>query len=823
MTSTMPAIDPAVPQHVLDLAAAQVVSDQAVTKTALRHERREAEHLVVALASHGRLGLHDVVALAAQVGRGEKPTSDALAPLSPAGVSALAFLTIGRALDDESVQRTADLFSLARTLARRDGVPTEHPWLDLQVHLAAGRLDAVRSGLLTDPRVDGWIRWAAEADLANPFADPTPEGLGAWYAVFDRPFVERGIDPVRIADSSRPFETLTTAADGGSAGSVDGPLVSIVVPVYATGTEVLTAVRSLLRQTWRNLEIIVVDDASPAEHRHVFNEVLDLDDRVEVIRMPVNGGAYRARNAGIARATGEVVGIQDADDWSHPERIARQMAVMAADPALVATLSRAVRLHSDLLVTKVGSLPFERNLPSLLFRREEVLGRLGEFDDVRKAADTEFVERIAATFGPGAVRTLEEPLALYQLTHGSLSREDFRIGWHRHTRVSYHGGYRHWHRSILAGVSSPHLERRDERPFPAPPEIEGVPYPSTTPDVVVLADVRSTALVTGDHAAELTALSAAGLAVGLARAEPMRLGAVNRAYPSEAVAAAVAAGHASWAPLVAELTPELLLVRDPDLLAFPPPPETVGTRPARVVVVADRLPSPEGRRRISYDPVSIEAVVRELFGRPTEWWPATADVAAALRTAGATGHLHDPTLPDVVTTTRTPHRPHPGAPVLGVPDFSRFLAERVSRHDLASIPTDGSYDVRLLDHAARTHDDGRLSFTLADVTPVELYDQCDIVIGLPPAVGGVDLRYPLLQAMGRGCVVVAHPTYHPVLGDAALYYGERTVVQVVDDLWDDPAAYAAQQQRGLMFCQDALSAEAFATAVARIRSTDPAL
>lgn len=796
-----------------DLAGSGVVSPLAVVKTALRHDYADIEPLIAQMASGGARSAADIMALAAEAGTGRKLDRRILNGLSATAVSALAFWTIGR--DPAAVEQAADLFALARRAGS-----TEHVDLDVQVNLAAGRLATSRR-LLDLPGLDPWIAWSARADLVNPFAGPTPAGLDAWYAVLDEPFVTRGLDPVRVDDVEAPFAGLTTVSRGAAAGTVDGPLVSIVVPVYAPGPDLLTSVGSLVAQTWRNLQIILVDDASPDEHREIFGRALALDDRVEYVRLPTNGGAYVARNAGIARATGELVGIQDADDWSHPERIARQMAVLDAEPGLVATLSKAVHLHSDLRITKVGTAPFGKYLPSLLFRRAAVLERLGRFDEVRKAADGEFVERLIATFGPAAVRTLEEPLALYQLTDDSLSRDDFRLGWHRHTRVSYHSAYRQWHRRIVVDEASPRLEPGVPRPFPAPPQLEGVAGP-TRFDVVLLTDTREGSVVPVGVAAQVEALASAGMSVGLARAEPLRLSAVRRTYPAPAIAETIANGHAAWAPLVADLTTDLLIVRDPDLLTVGRLPGTVKLRPRHIVVIADREPAPNGERRLSYDPAVVERTVRDLFEAPTEWLPATSAIAEALTGAGGTGHVHEPRSTEVIEPASFTQRPVLGRPVIGVSDASRFAAERVRRQDLLDqLPRDDRHDVRLRQPTRRRLDPRWLTYAAGDVSDTELFDQCDFVVGLPPAVAGTSLVRTLLEAMSRGCVPVVHAVHRPVLGEAALYYGDRTVTQIVDDCWLDPEAFRTRQQAARTFCLD-LSPEAFASAITRLRSTDEA-
>lgn len=798
-----------------------VATPFAVAKTALRHQYTGVDETLAAMASRRQLSTNQINALADKIAAGASPSRRELAPLSAPGVAALAYWTVGGSRDETAVARAAALFGLARRLVRRDGGSAPHPDVALQVALASGQITPTDQQLVDGIDADQHVKWATRADLAHPFDAPTPDRLAAWYEVFDEPFTARGIEPIRIdAADDDPFAHLTTTSHGSRAGTIDGPLVSIVVPVYSTGSEdLLISINSVLAQTWANLQVIVVDDASPAEHREIFEQVAALDQRIEVLRKPLNGGAYVARNAGIAHARGEFVGIQDADDWSHPERIERQMAALQGDRDLIATLSQAVYLHRDLRISTIGTAPIGRHLPSLLFRRAEVLDRLGQFDTVRKAADGEFVERLIAACGRAAIRTLDEPLALYQLTDDSLSRNDFGIGWHRHTRVSYRSAYRRWHHRITEGEGDPRLLAGSPRPFPAPPELEGASGPYRF-NVVVLADTRAGSVASASLVDQLTALSSSGLTVGLARAEPLRLATANRTYPASAIADVIAAGKVRWTSLTSDVDTDLLFVRDPDLLAARGA-GTVQARPRRVVVVADHLPSIEGTSDGSYDPVAIELSARSLFGRPAEWLPASEEIAAALATAGASGFVHPPRLTEIVSAGSSGARPTLGRPILGVENMTAHRAERISDTTLRShLPRGQHHDVRLHQPTRRSPDPTWLAFAADDITAEQLFDQCDFAIGLPSVMPGTGLIRPVLQAMARGCIPVVDDSHRTLFGDSALYYGEKTVAQVVDDCWNARENVSAMRQAARAWCADQLSAAAFLTTITSLRSTD---
>lgn len=94
-------------------------------------------------------------------------------------------------------------------------------------------------------------------------------------------------------------------------------LVSIIMPIYNTAAELLKrCIDSLLEQTYRELEVILVDDGSTDQSGRICDEYAQKDSRVKVLHKP-NGGEASARKAGLDLVTGEFVGFSDSDD-EHP-------------------------------------------------------------------------------------------------------------------------------------------------------------------------------------------------------------------------------------------------------------------------------------------------------------------------------------------------------------------------------------------------------------------------------------------------------------------------------------------------------------------------
>jgi glycosyltransferase involved in cell wall biosynthesis len=106
-------------------------------------------------------------------------------------------------------------------------------------------------------------------------------------------------------------------------------LVSVVLPVHNGAATIDETLRSVRSQTYRNLEIIIVDDGSYDETLQIASGHAAVDQRLHLIRQR-QGGVAAARNTGIARARGEVLAFVDADDLWAPDKVAKQIAALRA-------------------------------------------------------------------------------------------------------------------------------------------------------------------------------------------------------------------------------------------------------------------------------------------------------------------------------------------------------------------------------------------------------------------------------------------------------------------------------------------------------------
>lgn len=98
---------------------------------------------------------------------------------------------------------------------------------------------------------------------------------------------------------------------------MDQPLISVIVPIYMIDRYVGLCIESILNQTYKNLEIILVDDGSKDRCPEICDLYKRKDERIKVIHKP-NGGLVSARKAGLQQSNGEYVSYVDGDDWIGP-------------------------------------------------------------------------------------------------------------------------------------------------------------------------------------------------------------------------------------------------------------------------------------------------------------------------------------------------------------------------------------------------------------------------------------------------------------------------------------------------------------------------
>jgi glycosyltransferase involved in cell wall biosynthesis len=209
------------------------------------------------------------------------------------------------------------------------------------------------------------------------------------------------------------------------------PAVSVIMPVFNVERYAEAAIDSVLAQTWRDFELLVIDDGS-TDGTVPLVERYTRDPRVRVLHKS-NGGISSARNAALRAASGELIALLDGDDAWDPEFLESQVSILSTRPAIDVVTANARNLGGDRDGEPARPWPDARPHPDLLgmiadeqavfimcvFRRR-VYERIGEFDEsLRTNEDYDYWLR-AAMAGFRFHRN-PRPLGWYRRRNDSLS------------------------------------------------------------------------------------------------------------------------------------------------------------------------------------------------------------------------------------------------------------------------------------------------------------------------------------------------------------------------------------------------------------------
>ena len=216
-------------------------------------------------------------------------------------------------------------------------------------------------------------------------------------------------------------------------------LISAVIPAFNSSLFIAQAIESILSQTFRDFELLLVDDGSTDNTLEIMKHYMQLDNRIRVIQTE-HGGCSHARNIGINQSKSPWIAVMDADDVALPERFAKQIKAANANPKVIAwgTYVHHTNLEGEVLslqkhgpvteeqfyaLKKKGSVPFVIHPTSLI--KKEFLLRVGGYDP--KFSDADDFELFDRLSDYGLILAIPEPLLLYRLHSQSVSMKKYFI------------------------------------------------------------------------------------------------------------------------------------------------------------------------------------------------------------------------------------------------------------------------------------------------------------------------------------------------------------------------------------------------------------
>ena len=472
---------------------------------------------------------------------------------------------------------------------------------------------------------------------------------------------------------------------------------------------------------------------------------------------------------------------------------------------------------------------------TLLFRAPAVTGRIGFFDTVRKAADTEYARRIESAFGQPVYDIPRDILTILHSDQQSLSADEFSAGWRHEVRPAYKQAYSRWHTAINLAGADPFLDPEDPRPFPAParwtrPVDSRLAAPARF-DIVLAGDWRRYGGPQVSMMQEIAACTAAGMRVGVMHLEALRF-ATNVDQPlCEPLQEVIATGQVERVFPDDDLDVDILQVRYPPILQFPPDVPHAFT-PKRLFIMANQAPREPDGSDPRYVPADVTTNARALFGTEPMWIPQGPTIRAILERelpAASITAWDNPGLIDIDAWYVRPDRPVAARPIVG--RFSRD--DRIKFPDdprdlLAAYGLPDTYDVRMLGAAqtvpallAQAQAPVPANWTLYEHKEIDVREflaGLDFVVYMDNPNAFEAFGRALLESATSGAVCIAAPKHRATFGDSCLYAEPAAVPALLAQLVADPVAYRAQVERAHRYIEEHFSTESFAARVRAIQS-----
>jgi glycosyltransferase involved in cell wall biosynthesis len=214
------------------------------------------------------------------------------------------------------------------------------------------------------------------------------------------------------------------------------PLVSVVMSVYNEQDFLAETVDSILSQTFRDFEFIIVDDGSTDATAEILNKFSKVDRRIKIVSLTKNAGIARATNQGVRGAEGKYIAIMDSGDIAHPRRLEKQVAFLMAneDVVILGTQGRWIdeggrtigrwwlplRIDGEALFRTGGAIH-----PSIMVR-SELFHKIGLYDE-SLVVSQEFDLYMRALVAGLGIANLEEELICLRERGGGMTLRHLKM------------------------------------------------------------------------------------------------------------------------------------------------------------------------------------------------------------------------------------------------------------------------------------------------------------------------------------------------------------------------------------------------------------
>jgi len=211
---------------------------------------------------------------------------------------------------------------------------------------------------------------------------------------------------------------------------INKPLVSVLMPAYNAEKYIREAIESILSQTYKNFELIIINDCSTDSTKKIIQKYAKKESRLVLINNEENLKISKTLNKGLELAKGKYIVRMDADDWSYPDRIEKQVKLMEDNPELVLSSGQMEICDCEMNIKNKSNFPITNEKirkvilqynpmvhPAMIFRRDIALS-IGGYDEEIKSEDYMFTIDMSSE---GELANLNDVIIKYRILDNSIT------------------------------------------------------------------------------------------------------------------------------------------------------------------------------------------------------------------------------------------------------------------------------------------------------------------------------------------------------------------------------------------------------------------
>jgi teichuronic acid biosynthesis glycosyltransferase TuaG len=225
-------------------------------------------------------------------------------------------------------------------------------------------------------------------------------------------------------------------------------IVSIITPSYNSEKFIRDTIESVLFQTYKNWEMIIVDDVSPDNSNEIIEKYSKKDSRIKLIKLEKNSGPAVARNRAIQEAKGRYIAFLDADDLWKPEKLEKQIKFMEEKNCALSYSTYETMSEEGVLQNKYINPPLKISYKDLL--KSNYIGCLTAIYDTQKIGKV-YMPNISKRQDYGLwlkilrkthfAYGMDESLAVYRIRSNSVSSNKFKLLKFNYKLFKEHEGF----------------------------------------------------------------------------------------------------------------------------------------------------------------------------------------------------------------------------------------------------------------------------------------------------------------------------------------------------------------------------------------------